>query len=124
MNSNPKTANLKPFDSTTAKINGAKGGKASAKARQEKKTIKKYLQLLLDEGDFNGKCGAEAVACSVMQQAVNGNIRAMIFIRDTVGEKPINKMQVKEEIDQSVIDEIESLVAEAREEYNNQECNE
>ena len=56
-----------------------------------------------------------------MEQILKEDISARDFarlfetIRDTVGEKPIDKIQVAE-IDQSVIDEVEAMVLGAEEE--------
>lgn len=66
------------------------GGIASGKARRERKTLKEELLLLLSQGDTQ-----EKISLSLIKQALDGNTKAFEIIRDTVGEKP------KEEIDLS-----------------------
>lgn len=60
-----------------------KGGKASGKARKERKALKDELLLLLSKGDTQQK-----VSLALIQQALNGNTKAFEVIRDTIGEKP------------------------------------
>lgn len=70
-----------------------KGGIASGKARKERKTMKEELLLLLSQGDTQ-----EKISLALLQEALNGNVKAYETIRDTVGEKPIDKQEVKQEI--------------------------
>lgn len=107
--------NLKSLADRTTKEKreiAKKGGKASGKARREKATIKKYLQMLLEEGDFNGKNGAEAIASSAVHKAIHGDVKAMAFVRDTVGEKPVENVQIAK-VDQEAIDDINEMLEEA-----------
>lgn len=65
-----------------------KGGIASGKARKERKTLKEELLLLLSEGDTQKK-----VSLAVLQKALDGDIQAFNTIRDTIGEKPVDKVE-------------------------------
>lgn len=65
-----------------------KGGKASVKARQERKALKDELLLLLSKGDTQQK-----VSLALIQQALEGNTKAFEIIRDTIGEKPVDKIE-------------------------------
>ena len=65
-----------------------KGGKASVKARQERKALKDELLLLLSKGDTQQK-----VSLALIQQALEGNTKAFEIIRDTIGEKPTEKVE-------------------------------
>lgn len=86
--------NLKPVrNKKEARERGKKGGIASGKARKERKTLKEELLLLLSNGDTQ-----ERISLSLIQEAINGNVKAFETIRDTVGEKPIDKQEVKQEI--------------------------
>jgi len=69
-----------------------KGGKASAKARQERKALKDELLLLLSKGDTQQK-----VSLALIQQALEGNTKAFEVIRDTIGEKPVDKLEVEQD---------------------------
>ena len=80
------TDNLIPFNELTEDKQreiAKKGGKASVKARQERKALKDELLLLLSKGDTQQK-----VSLALIQQALNGNTKAFEVIRDTIGEKP------------------------------------
>lgn len=90
-----------------------KAGKASGKARREKATIKQYLKWMLEEGDYDGRSGAEAIASSAVYKAIHGDVKAMTFVRDTVGEKPVDKVQVNK-ISQEAKDEVEALFNDKR----------
>lgn len=84
---------------------------------------KKKLKLSLDEAlskkyiDKNGneREGAEVVAEYLIAEAMKGNIKAFEIIRDTIGEKPPEKI-VSDEIPQEVIDEVEGIIAEVEKE--------
>lgn len=85
--------NLRVPTSEEARINGRKGGIASGKARKERKTLKEELLLLLSNGDTQAK-----ISLALIQEAMNGNTKAFEVVRDTVGEKPVDKAEVKQEV--------------------------
>lgn len=82
----------------------SKGGKASAKAKQERKTLKQELLLLLEEEDTQKK-----ISLSLLEQAKQGNVKAYETIRDTIGEKPKEQLEISKPINETV-DEIESYM--------------
>jgi hypothetical protein len=65
-----------------------KGGIASGKARAARKTLKEELLLLLSQGNTQ-----EKISLSLIAQAMEGNVKAFETIRDTVGEKPVDKVE-------------------------------
>lgn len=67
---------------------GRKGGIASGEARRRKKTLKEELITLLEENDNNNK-----ISLALLQKALNGDIQAFTTIRDTIGEKPSDKIE-------------------------------
>lgn len=91
----------------------SKGGKASAEARRQKKNLRLALEMLLEKDfkDKDGKTvtGAEAITAKLFQQAMSGNVKAFETLRDTVGQKPVEKLVVAE-VEQTVIDEVEAMV--------------
>ena len=94
--------------------NGRKGGIASGVARRRKKDLREACLAMLDM-DVTTKSGetmtgAEAMVAKLFQQAMKGNIKAFIALRDTAGQKPVEKLVVSD-VDQSVINEVESMVA-------------
>jgi hypothetical protein len=80
--------NLRTLTSEEAREIGRKGGIASGKARAERKTLREELLLLLSKGDTQ-----EKISLSLIQQAMQGNVKAFETIRDTVGEKPVDKVE-------------------------------
>lgn len=76
-----------------------KGGKASGEARRKRKTFKEELLLLLEQGDTQ-----EKISLAILQKAMQGDIKAYESIRDTVGEKP------KENIDLAVKKKLEDVL--------------
>lgn len=89
------------------------GGKRSAEVRREKRELRKALEILMEQEitdkKGNVKTGTEAMALAVFQKALKGDIKAFEVVRDTVGQKPIEKVQVAE-VDQATIDEVERAV--------------
>jgi len=89
------------------------GGKASGRARAEKRDLRRALEALLEKEytDKNGNTltGTEAITVKLFEQAMKGNIRAFETLRDTVGQKPVEKVMVAE-VEPEVIDEIEKAV--------------
>lgn len=93
--------NLKPFDSNQnreeAKKNGRKGGKKSGEVRRQKKTMREMLDYLLEK-ELTSKNGEkattlEAMMTAMIKQGLNGNVKAVEFIRDTTGQKPTEKVE-------------------------------
>lgn len=114
------TQNLKPCRTKSeARERGKKGGKASGRARHEKKELKKALEVLLadDVEDKKGNVhsGCEAICISLFKKALSGDVRAFEMIRDTVGQKPADKIEYAE-ISQETIDEIQKAILEDDEE--------
>ena len=94
--------------------NGRKGGIASGVARRRKKDLREACIAIL-ETEITTKSGdkmtgSEAMVAKLFQQAMKGNIKAFIALRDTAGQKPVEKLVVAD-VDQSVINEVESMVA-------------
>lgn len=108
--------NLNPFGTLTEseqrKIS-SKGGKASGEARRNKKLLRECLEILLEKEmtDKSGKTmtGAEALTTKLFAEAMKGNVKAFEVLRDTAGQKPVEKVVISE-IDTDVIDEVERMV--------------
>ena len=96
------------------RANARKAGIASGVARRKKRDLREACLAILDM-DVTTKAGetmtgAEAMVAKLFQQAMKGNIKAFIALRDTAGQKPVEKLVVAD-VDQSVINEVESIVA-------------
>jgi hypothetical protein len=104
---------LKPFTSEQSRekavINGRKGGISSGIAKRKRKTLKEELLLLLESEEIQKK-----ISTALINEAINGNnagsvTKAFEVIRDTIGEKPIDKVMVSD-VDANVINEVERMV--------------
>jgi len=91
--------NLRPVSSTEeAKERGRKGGLASGEARRKRKTLKEELLLMLSDGDIQ-----EKISIALINEAINGNnagsvTKAFEVIRDTIGERPVEKVQATQTV--------------------------
>lgn len=86
--------NLKPLDTLTKEQQReicSKGGKKSAEVKKERKKLKEELLLLLSENDNNKK-----MSLAILTRAMNGDTKAFEVIRDTIGEKPKEEIEVKD----------------------------
>lgn len=74
------------------------GALASAAVRKERKTIREELEFLLAKQLKNNKgediSTREAISTAMIGQAIKGNVKAFIAIRDTIGEKPTDKQEI------------------------------
>ena len=98
-----------------ARINGRKGGIASAKARKRKKTFKELIntigEMVVNDPNLLKKTKVNSldvkqkdityaflVAFRQYQKAITkGDTRAAEFLRDTAGEKPLNQVEVNQD---------------------------
>lgn len=87
----------KPF--VTGDERARKAGKRSAQKRAERKTLREELLALLTV-EITSKDGTktgstqEAISRAMIQKAMKGDVRAFEIIRDTIGEKPVDKVAV------------------------------
>lgn len=89
--------NLKPSEYKFTQEEAKKGGINSGKARRAKRDLRKALETLLEK-DFKDKSGnditgTEAIATKLFEQAMKGNVKAFETLRDTVGQKPVDKIE-------------------------------
>lgn len=83
---------LRPEDLTSEQLRerAKKGGIASGKARAARKTLKQELLLLLANGDTQKR-----ISLALIQKAMQGDTKAFEVLRDTVGEKPVDKVETE-----------------------------
>ncbi len=74
-----------------ARILGQKGGIKSGEVRRMRKTLKEHLLLLLSENEIQ-----ENICLSLIDKALDGDVQAFKLIRDTIGEKPVEKISTTE----------------------------
>lgn len=126
--------NLKePFTSEQsreeASKNGRKGGIASGEARRRKRDIRLAMEALLEK-NYKSKggeelSGAEAIALKQMEKALKGDTKAFEVVRDTSGQKPVEKIEqvnIDMEYEQS-IKYVEELMARKNEQESDRADN-
>lgn len=106
--------NLRPGEYKLTVEEQKKGGIASGKARREKADLRRNLQIWLEsevtkDKSGNPLTGAELMTAVAVKEMSKGNPKFWEIIRDTVGQKPVEKVMIAE-VEQSVIDEVEKVV--------------
>lgn len=97
-----------PTTSEEARERGRKGGIKSGEVRRERKALREVLDTLLNLpvgfevqkdtmvalGISEEECNNQTlIAVSMIQAAANGDVKAATWLRDTVGEKPTDKVE-------------------------------
>jgi len=105
--------NLKPCEHKFTREEAKRGAQKSAETRRRKRDLREALEMLLEKEfkDKNGNVlsGTEVITAKLFEKASKGDVRAFETIRSTVGQDPVQKVMIAE-VDQSVIDEVESAV--------------
>lgn len=88
--------------------NAKKAGLASGESRRKKKYLQEALQKALkgkyDVDDKNLQIGGyDALAISMVKEAVGGNVKAFVAIRDTIGEKPKDTIEFEKNENQELL---------------------
>lgn len=98
-----------PFTPEEARKYGRMGGKASAEAKRKRKSFQEqaqeFLHLPIDDKDIQEFTSLKdikgknletmtAMLAVVTQKALAGDLQAMAFLRDSAGEKPVEKVEV------------------------------
>lgn len=71
---------------------GKKGGIASGEARREKKMLKELLEDALSKGTETDNEYVN-ITLALIREANKGNVKAYEVIRDTLGQKPVDKVE-------------------------------
>lgn len=106
--------NLKPCEHKFTQEEAKKGGVASGEARRAKKSLREAMKILM-EADLTDKktgqtmTGTEAMAAKAFQAALKGDWKAWELVRDTAGQKPVDKVMISE-VEPDVIAEVEAMV--------------
>lgn len=114
--------NLRPSEYKLSQEEAKKGGINSGKARRRKKEFRELFEKMLDEtgGNLNGQEATrkEMIVARAMKILLDADssdarefLKAFEIVRDTIGEKPVEKVMVAE-VSQDVIDEVEAMVLE------------
>ena len=110
---------------------GRKGGLAKREATRRRKEMRETLEVLLDMpmkkgkvfsadeiksfADLNGKNITidQAMMVKLIQKALKGDLSAIAMVRDTIGEKPVEKVEAtvtKNPFDELTADELRKLI--------------
>ena len=96
--------NLVPLTTEKAREIGRKGGINSGIARREKATMKKTLEMLLDETNKkSGKSYKELVTLGLIKGAINGKADNYKTIMEAIGELNGSEIKVTPEININVV---------------------
>lgn len=113
-NQNLKPPGGSPGGYVLSREEASKGGKRSAESKRQKKLLCECLQELMQmeySTSQGKKLGSEMLSSMLMKKALSGDIRAFEVLRDTAGEKPVEKVMVAD-VDPAVIAEVEKIVNE------------
>lgn len=97
-------SNLIPFNERTEKEQreiARKGGIASGEARRRKRDLKEELLLLLEDEDTQKKISIALIERAMIMDNM-GN-KAFEVIRDTIGEKPVDKLEADVSSDINIV---------------------
>lgn len=89
--------NLKPGEYKLTVEEQKKGGKRSGEVRRARKTLREELLALLSQ-EIKTEDGKPvntqvAMSTSLIKEAIDGNTKAFELVRDTIGEKPVDKVE-------------------------------
>lgn len=89
--------NLSPIQSNEeARKKGSAGGKKSGEARRQKRLLKDTLEAMLEVKDKKGNTMQDAICIALFKRANCGDTKAFEIIRDTIGQKPVEKVETIE----------------------------
>lgn len=87
------------------------GGKAAAENRAKRKAFREELAEALSviADEKTGTTAQSVGIAAIMQRFKRGDLKAFELIRDTVGEKPVDKIMIAD-VDADVLADVERLV--------------
>ena len=72
--------------------NGRKGGIKSGQVRKQRKTLREELLALLSNGDTQ-----QRMSLAMIEKAIKGDTKAFEVIRDSIGEKQKDKIELEQD---------------------------
>lgn len=112
--SNLKGCNSDKYNNTLtteeAQRRGRQGGIKSGEVRRNRKTMKDTILDLIQKEvstkDYGGDSSIlgdkatlqEIILASMIREASNGDTKAMQLLRDTIGEQPVNRQEITQEV--------------------------
>lgn len=107
----PKDKQLTPNE---RRENATKAGIISGEARREKKTLREELEVALNTEVIEKNTGKVinrqyAITIALINKAAKGDPRAFEVIRDTIGEKPTDRIAIGN-VDPETVKAVEKMV--------------
>lgn len=101
LNDMANEGNLRAPTTEEARERGRKGGKASGEARRRKKELRELIEAAFDREIVNNATGErmrtdEAMVLKQIQNALEGDTRAFVVLRDTIGQMPVQRVETVE----------------------------
>lgn len=89
--------NLRVPTSEQAREYGRKGGLRSAEKRKERKRLQDIVRTMLaaDSKDDPDVTVGEALVASMIENALAGDVKAFVALRDTAGDKPTERTRTE-----------------------------
>ena len=92
------------------------GGRASGEARRRKKELRELIEAAFDREIVNNATGErmrtdEAMVLKQIQNALEGDTKAFVELRDTAGQMPIQRVEV-DTIDPQARERVERILSE------------
>lgn len=84
-------ANLRPFSKQTESEAREFGKKAGIKSGESRRFLKAFKEAFEKMNDKEGI--VQELCIAAFKEAKKGNVRAMEFVRDTMGQKPADKIE-------------------------------
>ena len=105
--------NLRTLSPSEAREYGRRGGVRSGEVRRERKAIRTALEeCLAMDTDLEGETvtNVEAIAAAMVKKAREGDVRAFVEVRNSVGEKPAEHIVSEPSISPERYAEVEALL--------------
>lgn len=84
------------FTAENALENSEKALKAKARNRTFREEFEQELAAMISDGSGKKVSVKSALTKTAVQKALRGDLRALEFIRDTVGEKPVETVNIQQ----------------------------
>lgn len=105
--------NLRTPTTSEAREMGRRGGIRSGEVRRERKAIRQALEEALSmpcELDGETVTNVEAIAAAMVRRAREGDVRAFVEVRNSIGEKPAERIEAIPPISEEARREVEALL--------------
>ena len=93
----PNPQNFSPLSAEEARRRGKNGGKKSVEVRRQRKAMREtLLELLQLPAEKRPEMSNEQAGLfAMLERWQKGDVSAGVFIRDTIGEKPVDKVDAR-----------------------------